>query len=99
MHMEVIQPTVVESGLGNAENTSKQDSKSKELIRYVDETPFAVVQTEMGFYVIMGKYRMSESFKSYEEAEQDAKRVDWMRILQVMGAVVENYNLKTETDE
>ena len=40
----------------------------------------------------MGKYRLSEKFESYEEANEDAHRVDWERNMQVMGIMIENYS-------
>lgn len=76
---------------GNAENTNNKGLNSSELIQYVEGTPFAVVESEEGFFVIMGKYRMSESFQKSSEAIKDAKRITWMRILQVIGATIENY--------
>lgn len=79
---------------GNAENTNSKKSNLTELITHIDETPFAVIESEQGFSVVMGKYRMSEAFKTKEEATENAKKITWMRILQVMGATMENYNEK-----
>lgn len=77
---------------GNADQTSKQDWNYKEeLLTYVEETPFAIVKQEEGYFVIMGKYRMSEAIQKREEAYKNAKSITWMRILQVIGATIENY--------
>lgn len=77
---------------GTQENTNKQKWNSEELITEVEHTPFIVVETETGHYVTLGKYRMSEAFKTKEEAITDGKAITWFRILQVIGATVENYN-------
>lgn len=80
---------------GNVENTNNVDSSSElvEMVK-VEDTPFTLIRQEKDWYVTIGKYRISEKIGSKEEAMEDAKRVDWERVMQVCGIMIENYNEK-----
>lgn len=75
-----------------------ENIKGEELIKFreVEGTPFTIIhETEPNvWWVAMGKHRLTEKFHTLEEAEEDAKRVDWNRNMQVMGVMIENYNKK-----
>lgn len=87
------------------ENANTMDNKNlnsnKEMIKLneVKNTPFSILEKleneEYEYYVMLGKYRLSESFKSLEEAMEDAKRTDWERLMQVVGVMVEEFNNKS----
>jgi hypothetical protein len=62
----------------------------------VENTPFTIYKHEKEWFVLIGMYRLSESFKTKEEALEDAKRTDWERMMQVMGVMIENYNKNKE---
>ncbi len=89
---------------GSVEETNKQNSH---LIKYeeVKNTPFQTVRVEneddtVEYYVMFGKYRISEKMKSEEEAKKEAKTIDWWKIMSVCHAiaeqVVEAKELKTK---
>lgn len=79
---------------GNVEEQDKQDLSSDQLVeRYeVEKTPFHIVKQNDKFLVTIGKYRLTKELDSRHEAEMDAKRVDWERIMAIMGIMIENYN-------
>lgn len=94
--MNIMKDTQYEELRGNAENTNNVDSSKSELVEMVkvENTPFTLIRQESEWYVTIGKYRISESIGSKEEAMEDAKRVDWERVMQVCGIMIENYNEK-----
>ena len=49
----------------------------------VEHTPFTIVTTEEGSFLTMGKYRLTEA-QTIEEVRQEAKKVTWNRLIQVM---------------
>lgn len=75
-----------------AENTNNTKLNSREdqytIIHDVENTPFKVIETERGSIVVLGKDRLTEPFEKVEEAIEDAKRMDWERITQVMFSMI-----------
>lgn len=80
---------------GNVENTNNTNSADYEKWE-VGNTPFTIVKELDKYLVVIGKYRVSEDLATKEEAEEDAKRVDWDRMMQVMGIMIENYEEKQQ---
>lgn len=75
-----------------AKETNKSDSSNEELITFqeVENTPFTVItHKDQGSAVFLGKFRLSHYFSEEKEAFEDAKRMDWERLIQVMGVVAE----------
>jgi hypothetical protein len=91
------------------ENNSKSNlldinEKNEELVQreYIDETPFTVVSHENSHYVLMGTNRMhNEPFKTKEEAIQNAKTMDWEKLIQVIFVVFQDLikNKQLEVNE
>lgn len=82
--------------LGNSQtNVNEQDKQdsSEQIMKYehVEGTPFTVISHEKGHTVMIGKYRLSDDYHFEDEALEDAKRMDWDRIMQVMGVMIEEY--------
>lgn len=69
--------------------------QTKKLANYekLENTPFTLAEldTEEGikWYVLMGKYRLSEAMETKEKAEEDAERQDWERLLQIIQIMIE----------
>ena len=65
---------------------NNSDCTSKELINFtqVENTPFTVISKEEQHIVMLGKYRISETFESKEEAIKDANSITWNRITQLI---------------
>lgn len=55
----------------------------------VNKTPFSIVYTDNKWFTTLGKYRISEPFTTGIEALEDAQRVDWQRMMQVMQLMIE----------
>lgn len=57
-------------------------------------SPITISKYQNQYYVLLGKYRLSEApFPTRKQAEEDAKRTDWFRVMQIMRAVAqEAYN-------
>lgn len=58
----------------------------------VGDTPFTAIKLEDKWYLTLGKYRLTEALKSFEEVEQEAKDASWWRILSVMQAMITEFN-------
>ena len=59
---------------------------NEELINFteVENTPFTVISKEEQHIVMLGKYRVSETFESKDEAIKDANSITWNRITQLI---------------
>lgn len=74
-----------------SENQNNTVSNSDKLFEQlpIDKTPFTAVKMEEEWFLTMGKYRLSEKVKSYEEVEELAKDASWERIMQIMFICIE----------
>lgn len=61
---------------------AKKEKKQKIVTTAVEGTPFHVVETENGCFVCMGNNRLTEMM-SREEAFEDAKTINWNKIIQL----------------
>lgn len=75
---------------------SKKTDKQDSLIEYkeVENTPFTIVKKveendEINYFVLFGKYRISEALKTEEEATEQATTIDWWKIMSVAHAIAE----------
>lgn len=77
------------------ENTNKSNLNYKEdtftTIHEVEDTPFKVVETEKGNFVVLGNHRLTHEIETKEEAIKEAKKMTWERIMQVIHILVENH--------
>lgn len=72
----------------NNSNLNYELIKRKE----IEGTPFTIVTIEeKENFITVGKYRLSETYKTTEEAEINAKTIDWNKIMQIIGIMIENY--------
>lgn len=63
------------------------------LIKQIEGLPFAAVKRQDGFVIVFGNNMISPIvYNSFEEAEEDIKKINWIPILNVMGIYV-NYAL------
>lgn len=65
----------------------------KQLTEYeqVKGTPFTAVKDNGKWYVLMGKYRLTESFETKTEAVKDAEEITYFRIMQVFQIMMQDY--------
>lgn len=77
--------------LGNAKETDKQQSGKKTILEHhnIPDTPFTAVRVDQDWYLLMGKRRLTGKLPSKEACEEEAKDASWIRIIQVMMAVVD----------
>lgn len=73
------------SAEGTVDNKVSSIDQLKEIIDVDGEkSPVKVVRLGDVFFVAIGNYRLSETFRSKEEAIRDGKRKDVSRLLQLM---------------
>ena len=85
----------------NVISTEIKEQPGKELIkRYtIADTPFTVIEEGGQFFGVMGKYRVTLSYDTREECENDLKEITWNRILQVSLILIQEQNIfKKELD-
>lgn len=87
---------------------SKKTNNSNSLIEYkeVENTPFTVVtlekenSEEKEYYVMFGKYRLSNDLGTFEKAMEEAETIDWWKIMGIAHAITETIidekNIKNE---
>ena len=68
----------------SSNTTDKQVSTFKPL----EGTPFTLVSDGDKVYGVMGKYRLTEGFKSEKEAEKEVKAITWDRLIQVFSIMI-----------
>lgn len=63
--------------------------ESKELINRceIKDSPFVVVTVKEGSFGTLGKYRLTEVFKTKDEAIIAMEKITWNRIIQVMSLI------------
>ena len=81
--------------IGRLDNTNNTDllSKNKKNTKLVEfkqvkETPFTLAKQNEEWYILLGKYRLSEGYETEKEAEKEAKRVCWNKIMQVNSVII-----------
>lgn len=63
----------------------------------VEDSPFVVIgNDENGWVGTMGKYRISEEFKTMEECKKDLEQITWNRIVQVLVLINQINEVKNE---
>lgn len=73
-------------------NENKQIKKIHEL----KDLPFTIVEFDNQYFVALGKYRLSHMFKSIQKAREDARKITWTRLIQVIHIIQqETQNTKT----
>lgn len=89
-----------ESTLDKADEGEKERENNILIEKFdVDETPFTIIRQDKDWFVMMGRYRITESLSGYIEAEERAKRTDWTTIMQVIGVMIEEYQNLSEIRE
>lgn len=59
----------------------------------IENTPFTIITIENNeHFITLGKYRLSEKYETFEEAEQNANTIDWNKIMQIIGIMIEKFN-------
>lgn len=57
----------------------------------IEGTPFTICKdVDTGYYGVMGNHRITEQYKTLEEAEKETKEITWGRILQVFYIMQQN---------
>lgn len=92
--------------LSGEELLDKAKSQTEEVFKAheVKNSPFAIIEKDGNFNVVLGRYKLHQgSYKTLEEAHEEAAREDWERIMQVCGIMIANSDeineLKTKIEE
>lgn len=66
--------------------------KASELIKRteIENTPFTVVTIKEESFGSMGKYRITEIYKTEDEVKKELENITWNRIVQVMLLITES---------
>lgn len=64
-----------------------------------ENTPFDIIKFDNKYMVYMGKYRLSEPMETYEQAVEDIKDTSWIRIMQIMQAMIEEHEYGKEVKQ
>lgn len=77
------------------ETNANEATVNEELLKVeqIEETPFAALKQDKEWYLILGKYKLTQALKSKEECEEAAKDASWNRVMQVVAIVI------SESDE
>lgn len=76
--------------LGIVSGKDRPASGNEQLIEYhkVEGTPFTIARNGKEWFVLMGKYRLTEDVKTRRNAMQNALKMTWDRMMQVMQIMI-----------
>lgn len=78
--------------------TTNSTPQNEEIIKYkpIEKTPFTLVwQKDMGYFLTMGKFKITENYETEEEIEQILTEKPYQLILEMIGVLIEiNEELK-----
>lgn len=76
----------------------KGDKEQLVEVKKIGGTPFEAVKYKEGWFISLGKYRLSEvNHITYEGAVEEALEVTWNRIIQVISIMMlEDYKMRQE---
>lgn len=60
----------------------------------IEESPFDVVETEKGFFIGLGQYRLTDFFESGDICHEKVKNKDWELLFSVFTLFIEQLKLK-----
>ena len=83
--------TLKRQEIGRLDNTNNTDllskkEKNEELVEFItiEETPFTIVKQNDIWCILMGKYLIEKGYETKEEAEKNAKAINWDKLLKVV---------------
>ena len=87
----------------NAQSSTAQESTNlqsigKQLVNYVEGTPFAIVESENDFKIVMGQDVVQIGFKTQEEAEAYIAEKPW-HLIMTASAIYQEFLKKIAKDE
>lgn len=85
----------ISNGSAEEQNNSPSSEQLTEFIP-IQDTPFTAVRIEDKYFLVMGKYRLTDAFKTFEEIEQDTTIITWNRLVQVM-ALIARHEIESHT--
>jgi hypothetical protein len=88
--MKTTKNTELENLNGLSEKTSRLNYSEELEMHSVNDTPFVVARQNEDWFVIMGKHRLTNSIETFEEAVQEAEKITWNKVVQVIAIILEN---------
>lgn len=84
------------SGSNNGDQNNNSASDSKQLVERINikETPFEAVKFDEKWYLIMGKYRLTEGLNAFEDVGNQAFDTSWFRIMQIIQIMIDENHEK-----
>ena len=86
---------------GNAKKANSKNSIGEQLVikEEVSGTPFHIVKSQSGYFVAMGRYRISNEIKTLTLARKEANQINWDKLMTVIGVMLDNYQVIREQHE
>lgn len=80
--------------MGDVNKSWSANQEKTELIEYkdIDETPFTAVKVADGWFLAMGRYRLSDKYETYEQVLEDSKDTSWHRLMMIVQAMIEEHH-------
>ena len=74
---------------------------NKQLVEYIEieGTPFTAVKEGGSWFLVMGRYRLTEALTSKEEAIKEGANQTWWRIMQVVKIMIEDHEKNKDKDK
>lgn len=72
------------------DKATKREPPQNEMVESIplEDTPFTAIRMDDKWFLTLGKYRLSEPVKTFDEVTENAKDASWMRIMQIMRIMI-----------
>lgn len=86
---------------GNVKEANSKASSGEQLIvkEEISGTPFHIVKGNGGYFVAMGRYRVSDEIKTLTLARKEANEINWNKLMTVVGIMLDNYQVIKDQHE
>ena len=84
------------NGIASQTTSAKYSNEQLVEMEGIPDTPFTAVKVDNKWFLTMGKYRLTEPLQSLEECEKGAFDTSWFRIMQIIGIMMEEYEVNKQ---
>ena len=94
-----METTTLENLSMNVKEVNNTDSGNETIVRKeMENSPFTIITIEEESFGVMGQYRLTETYKTRKEVEEELNKMTWNRLVQVF-MILNELKEKTELTE
>jgi len=91
-----METTTLENLSTSVKEVNNNDSGSETIVRKeMENSPFTIITIDQESFGVMGQYRLTETYKTRKEVEDELNKMTWNRLVQVF-MILNELNDKTK---